>query len=38
MIAALSVTMPIGQENSQDALARVLPVLRDTAQALRNLV
>lgn len=38
LIAALSVTMPIGQEASQDALARVLPVLRDTAQALRNLV
>jgi IclR family pca regulon transcriptional regulator len=38
MIAALSVTMPIGQETSTDALARVLPVLRDTAQALRNLV
>jgi IclR family pca regulon transcriptional regulator len=37
-IAALSVTMPIGQETSEDALARVLPVLRDTAQALRNLV
>ncbi|MEY2953526.1 MAG: hypothetical protein RLZZ401_1613 [Pseudomonadota bacterium] len=38
VIAALSVTMPIGQEAAKDALARVLPVLRDTAQALRNLV
>ena len=38
LIAALSVTMPIGQETGTDALARVLPVLRDTAQALRHLV
>ncbi len=37
-IAALSVTMPMGQESGPDAVDRVLPVLRDTAQAMRNLV
>lgn len=35
---ALSVTMPIGQESSKDAIARVLPVLRETAQAMRDLI
>lgn len=37
-IAALSVTMPMGQEAAADAVGRVLPVLRDTAQAMRALV
>lgn len=35
---ALSVTMPMGHEPSADAAARVLPVLRETAQAMRNLI
>lgn len=38
VVAALSITLPMGHEASDAALARVLPVLRDTAQALRNLV
>jgi IclR family transcriptional regulator, pca regulon regulatory protein len=33
---ALSVTMPIGREASQDAVNRVLGVLNETAQAMRN--
>ncbi len=37
-VAALSVTMPMGHESSEDAVARVLPVLRETAQAMRNLI
>lgn len=36
LVGALNITMPIGQEHSQDAVARVLPVLRETAQAMRN--
>jgi len=35
---ALSVTMPMGHEPSDAAVQRVLPVLRDTAQAMRNLI
>lgn len=35
---ALSVTMPMGHEASDAAVHRVLPVLRDTAQAMRNLI
>jgi IclR family pca regulon transcriptional regulator len=35
---ALSITMPMGHESSEDAAARVLPVLRETAQAMRNLI
>lgn len=38
VLGALSVTMPMGHETSDAAIARVLPVLRDTAQAMRNLV
>lgn len=38
VVAALSVTLPMGHETFEDALSRVLPVLRDTALALRNLV
>ena len=37
-VAALSVTMPMGHESAADAVARVLPVLRETAQAMRNLI
>jgi IclR family pca regulon transcriptional regulator len=35
---ALSVTMPMGHESSEDAAGRVLSVLRETAQAMRNLI
>ncbi len=35
---ALSVTMPMGHESSEEAVARVLSVLRETAQAMRNLI
>jgi len=36
--AALSVTMPMGQESAQDAVGRVLGVLNETAQAMRPLL
>lgn len=35
---ALSVTMPMGHESSEEAVARVLSVLSETAQAMRNLI
>ena len=35
---ALSVTPPIGTELREDALKRVLPLLRETAHSLRNLI
>lgn len=38
LVGALNITMPIGNEGSEDAVARVLPVLRETAQAMRNLI
>lgn len=38
VLGALSVTMPMGQESSEDAVARVLPVLSETAQAMRDLI
>lgn len=38
LVGALNITMPMGQESSKDAVARVLPVLRETAQAMRNLI
>ena len=34
----LNVSLVVGQESSADALARVLPVLQETARAMRNLV
>lgn len=37
-VGALSVTMPMGHESSEDVVARVLPVLSETAQAMRNLI
>lgn len=37
-VGALSITMPIGRETSEHAVARTLPVLRDTAQAMRDLI
>ncbi len=36
--AALSVTMPMGQEPAEEAVRRVLGVLNETAQAMRQLV
>ncbi len=38
VLGALSVTMPMGHESSEEAVARVLPVLTETAQAMRNLI
>ena len=38
VLGALSVTMPMGHESSDDAAARVLSVLRETAHAMRNLI
>lgn len=38
LAGALSVTMPIGQESSDSAVARVLGVLKETAQALRPMI
>lgn len=35
---ALNITMPMGQESTETAVARVLPVLREAAQAMRNLI
>ena len=38
LVGALNVTMPIGHESSEDAVSRVLPVLMETARALRHLI
>ena len=38
VVGALSVTMPMGHESSEDAVARVLSVLSETAQAMRDLI
>ena len=38
LVAALNVTMPMGQEKTDDAVVRVLNVLRETAASLRNLI
>jgi IclR family pca regulon transcriptional regulator len=38
IIAALSVSMPMQFESSQQAIDRVLPLLRETAQSLRQLL
>jgi IclR family pca regulon transcriptional regulator len=38
VLAALNVTMPMGHESSDDAVRRVLGVLRETAQAMRPLM
>ena len=38
VMGALSVTMPMGHESSEDAVRRVLNVLSETAQAMRNLI
>lgn len=38
LLGALNITMPIRHESSEDAVSRVLPVLRETAQAMRDLI
>ena len=38
LVAALSVTMPMGFETSEQSAQRVLPVMNETAQAMRNLI
>ncbi len=38
VVAALSVSMPFKYEKGQDAVARVLPVLKEVAQSLRHLL
>ena len=38
VVGALSVTMPMGHESSEAVVARVLSVLSETAQAMRNLI
>ena len=38
VVGALSVTMPMGRESAEDAVARVLSVLSETAQGMRNLI
>ena len=38
VVAALNVTMPTGNEPGEDAVARVLSVLTEAAQAMRNLI
>ena len=38
LVGALNITMPMGHEGSEEAVARVLPVLRETAQAMRSLI
>ena len=37
-VGGLSVTLPMNQETANHALARVLPLLKETAQALRPLI
>jgi len=38
LVGALNVTMPMGNESTEDAATRVLPVLQETARAMRNLI
>jgi len=38
VVGAVNVTMPIGHENSEDAVRRTLPVLRETVQAMRGML
>ena len=38
LVGAVNVTMPIGHETSEDAVRRTLPVLRETAQAMRSMI
>ena len=36
-VGGLNVFMPMGHESSEDAVKRVLPVLQETARAMRSL-
>ena len=36
LVGGLNVSMPMGNKNSEYAVARVLPVLQETARAMRN--
>jgi IclR family pca regulon transcriptional regulator len=38
LVGAVSVSMPMGHEQTDDAVSRVLPVLQETARAMRNLI
>lgn len=38
LVGALNITMPVGREGAAEAVQRVLPVLRETAEAMRNLL
>ena len=38
VVAALSVTMPMGSESSDESVKRVLPIMIETAQSMRNLI
>lgn len=38
VVGAMNVTMPIGHETAEEAVGRTLPVLRDTAYAMRSMV
>ncbi len=38
MLGCLNVTMPMGHESSEQAVNRTLPVLQETARAMRNLI
>lgn len=38
LVGALNVTMPMGKESSDNAVRRVLPILQETARAMRNLI
>lgn len=37
-MGALNITMPMGKESSENAVRRVLPILQETARAMRNLI
>jgi IclR family transcriptional regulator, pca regulon regulatory protein len=38
LVGGLNVSMPMGHESSDDAVRRVLPVLQETARAMRNMI
>ena len=38
LVGALNVTMPMGKESAENAVRRVLPILQETARAMRNLI
>ncbi len=38
VVGALNVTMPMGKETPDNAVRRVLPILQETARAMRNLI